>query len=333
MRWSVLFAVFVLLLGLGVFLKAQVRSFLAGPCGRRQVEKIVVIKPGQNLRTFLDTLHADGIVDSPFKMRLLARIAGYDRRIQAGEYRLSAAMQPRQLLDILARGKVLLHKLTIPEGYTQHQIALAFERSELGSAGAFLKAAANKALLKRYGIEAPTAEGYLFPDTYFFEKGVRPQKVVETMIRRFWETFNVRWRARARAMGLKVQQVVILASIIEKETADTAERPLIASVFYNRLKRRMRLESDPTVIYALKDFDGHLTRKDLNTPTPYNTYRRRGLPAGPIANPGAAALKAALYPAHTDFLYFVAKHDGTHQFSVSLEAHRQAVRKYQRQAR
>jgi len=331
--WPVLLLALAVLLGLGAYLKVQVHTFLARPCGRRNVEKVVVVKPGQSLRALLDALHADGIVDSPLRLRLLARIAGYDRRIQAGEYRLSAAMRPRELLDTLARGKVLCHKLTIPEGYTQYQIARAFEKSGIGSAAAFLKAAADKALLKRLGIDAPTAEGYLFPDTYFFEKGVAPQTAVETMIARFWETFDTRWRARAGAMGLGVHQVVILASMIEKETADPDERPLIASVFYNRMKRHMRLESDPTVIYGIRDFNGNLTRKDLDTPTPYNTYRRRGLPAGPIANPGAAALKAALYPADTRFLYFVARRDGTHQFSTSLEAHRRAVRKYQRRLR
>jgi UPF0755 protein len=149
------------------------------------------------------------------------------------------------------------------------------------------------------------------------------------MTRRFREAFSDAWRARAHALGMSVHEVVTLASIIEKETGDPAERPLIASVFHNRLERGMRLETDPTVIYGIEDFDGNLTRKHLRTPTPYNTYLNKGLPPGPIASPGKAALEAALYPAESGYLFFVSRKDGTHQFSSTLKEHREAVRKYQ----
>ena len=149
------------------------------------------------------------------------------------------------------------------------------------------------------------------------------------MVRRFQEVFTPAWEERARERKMTVHQVVTLASIIEKETGAPAERPVISSVFHNRLQKDMRLASDPTVIYGIKDFNGNLTRKDLTTPTPYNTYKIKGLPPGPIANPGADAIQAALYPADTDFLFFVSKRDGTHHFSKTYPEHEKAVRKYQ----
>jgi len=179
------------------------------------------------------------------------------------------------------------------------------------------------------GLGAETLEGYLFPDTYFFPKDVTVEKIISTMVLRFWSIFSPAWKERAKHYGLTVHQVVTLASIIEKETGAAFERPLISSVFHNRLRKKMRLESDPTVIYGIKNFDGNLTRKHLKTRTPYNTYAIRGLPVGPIANPGRASLEAALFPEKTSFIYFVSKKDTTHHFSTNLKEHNRAVRKYQ----
>jgi len=155
------------------------------------------------------------------------------------------------------------------------------------------------------------------------------EQIISTMVNRFRSVFSTEWALRAKELGFTVDQIVTLASIIEKETGAAFERPIISSVFHNRLKKKMRLESDPTVIYGIKNFDGNLTRKHLGTLTPYNTYKIKGLPAGPIANPGRAALEAALYPEKTVFLYFVSKRDTTHYFSTNLKEHNQAVRKYQ----
>jgi len=179
------------------------------------------------------------------------------------------------------------------------------------------------------GLDTDTFEGYLFPDTYYFPKEAGVEKIISTMVERFRAVFVPEWRERAIQLGFTVNQIVTLASIIEKETGTPFERALISSVFHNRLKKKMRLESDPTVIYGIKDFNGNLTRKDLKTVTPYNTYQIRGLPAGPIANPGRASLEAALYPEDTSFIYFVAKKDSTHHFSTNLKDHNRAVRKYQ----
>jgi len=183
--------------------------------------------------------------------------------------------------------------------------------------------------VRQNGLAGMTFEGYLFPDTYFFPRDVTIEGIISTMVKRFWSVFVPEWQARAKDLGLSVHQTVTLASIIEKETGAAFERPIISSVFHNRLKKKMRLESDPTVIYGIKNFDGNLTKKHLTTRTPYNTYKIRGLPIGPIANPGSASLEAALYPDDTKYIYFVSRKDRTHQFSMNLKQHNRAVRKYQ----
>ncbi|MEJ2039528.1 MAG: endolytic transglycosylase MltG [Desulfosarcinaceae bacterium] len=219
--------------------------------------------------------------------------------------------------------------VTIPEGYTFKQIASELARLGLADEQAFIDLASDPATVHDFGLEGETMEGYLFPDTYYFPKGLPAKSIMAKMVERFRQQVPREWSQRARQLGLSLYQVITLASIIEKETGDASERPLISSVFHNRLKKHMRLESDPTVIYGIKNFDGNLTRKHLTTRTPYNTYTIRGLPKGPIANPGRDAIRAALYPAQTDFLFFVSKKDSTHHFSKTIEEHNRAVRKYQ----
>jgi UPF0755 protein len=242
---------------------------------------------------------------------------------------LSAAMPPRQILAIMVKGEVKLHKLTIPEGYNAYQIAELVSQAGYGAQDEFDKIVSDAALVRKLGLEAETLEGYLFPDTYFFPKDVTMEKIISTMVQRFWSIFKPEWQDRTKSLGFSVHQVVTLASIIEKETGAAFERPRISSVFHNRLRKKMRLESDPTVIYGIIDFDGNLTRKHLKTRTPYNTYKIRGLPVGPIANPGRASLEAALFPEKTAYIYFVSKKDTTHYFSTNLKEHNRAVRKYQ----
>jgi UPF0755 protein len=203
------------------------------------------------------------------------------------------------------------------------------QRSGFDSARDFYQSTLDKELLKKLGIQADTFEGYLFPDTYYFPKNVRRDQIIQTMVDRFRSVFNREWQARSKALGYSVHEIVTLASIIEKETGEGSERPVISSVFHNRLRRRMRLEADPTVIYGINNFNGDITRKDLETPTPYNTYKIEGLPPGPIASPGFASLSAALYPADTAYIFFVAKGDRTHHFSTTYKEHNRAVRKYQ----
>jgi UPF0755 protein len=308
----------------------ELRIYADTPANVSTSQNVIVnVRPGQTLRTTADILRQANLIKSRLKFILISRIKGLDKHLKAGEYLLSAAMPPRQILEIMVKGEVNLHKLTVPEGYSIPQIAVLVENANFGSKIDFIKAATDTVLASKNGIVAATFEGYLFPDTYFFPREVAMEQIISAMVNRFWSVFTTEWKVRAKDLGFTVHQIVTLASIIEKETGAAFERPIISSVFHNRLKKKMRLESDPTVIYGIKNFDGNLTRKHLNTHTPYNTYKIRGLPAGPIANPGRASLEAALYPERSVFIYFVSKKDNTHYFSTNLKEHNQAVRKYQ----
>ncbi len=321
--------IMLILCVLGIWTAIDVVQYANTAGSRQSVETLITILPRQQMKTTAESLYRSGIIAAPNYFYLYARSAGYDRKIQAGEYLLSGVMTPRQILEILAGGKVFLHKVTIPEGYDLKEIAAAFAGAGLISESRFLHAARDPQLCHGWKIEADTAEGYLFPDTYYFPKGAGSEKIITAMIQRFRQVFTPEMAQQAKAEGLSVHQAVTLASIIEKETGADNERPLVSSVFHNRLKRRMRLESDPTVIYGMEHFDGNITRRDLTTPTPYNTYTRQGLPPGPIASPGLKSLKAAVNPAQSDYLYFVSRKDKTHQFSRTWDEHLQAVNRYQ----
>jgi len=292
-------------------------------------EKLIIIKPGHGFKSFSKNLQKDGIVKDLYKFNLFARIKGYDKKIKAGEYILSPSMTPYKILQILTAGKVCLYKITIPEGYNIRQIASITARAELCTETEFLSSVTDSSFVHEEGIDAETFEGYLFPDTYYFSKDATPEKIISAMVKRFRSVFTPINKEQAKKLGLSIHQVVTLASIIEKETGDPEERSVISSVFHNRLKKKMRLESDPTVIYGIKEFDGNIKKRHLKTSTPYNTYKFPGLPPGPIANPGERAIEAALFPADTDFLYFVSKKDNTHKFSTNIRDHNKAVRKYQ----
>jgi peptidoglycan lytic transglycosylase G len=323
--FSVLFLSFAAIAG--ILMDLQI--YADRPTTADEKNLIFVIRSGQGFETIAKNLKDAGLLKRPFKFNLLARLSGRDKKIKAGEYLIPPLMTPNRLLDLLVSGKVRLYRLTIPEGFRLAQIAAAVESAGLASADDFLKAATDPRRVKQEGIEAAHFEGYLFPDTYYFAKSESPEEILSAMVDRFRAVFTRQWRDRADRMGFTVHQIVTLASIIEKETGAAFERPIISSVFHNRLKKRMRLESDPTVIYGIEAFDGNLTRKHLSASTLYNTYRIRGLPPGPIASPGAEALAAALFPADTRYFYFVSKKDGTHQFSSNIKDHNRAVRKYQ----
>ncbi len=311
----------------GVWIDLQ--YFARRPAGQDDTPVVIAVASGQSFDEVTHELVRRHIVSSEQRFRFLARLRGEDKRLKAGEYALTSTMTPLQVLDTLVRNKVLLHRLTIPEGFSNAQIAAEITRLGLADAAEFVQLVNDPNLAAGLGHRVDSLEGYLYPDTYYFPKGVTARKIIETMVRRFDTQFPEAWRQRAAELKMSVHQVVTLASIIEKETGAPQERPLISSVFHNRMKKKMRLESDPTVIYGIKDFDGNLTRKHLITPAPHNTYLIAGLPPGPIANPGHAAIEAALFPAQSDFLYFVSKQDGTHAFSKSYRAHRAAVHKYQ----
>jgi len=319
--------IFAFLVATAVYVDIYI--YAGKPVSAEPVKQVIIVKPGQKFKSLSQILYKKGVINHPAKFRLFSRIKGYDKNIKAGEYILSSTMTPKIILEIFVIGKVRLHRITMPEGYNLRQVAQVVSRAGFGTQADFFKAATNADLVHSKGIDAQTFEGYLFPDTYYFTKDATPEKIISSMVKRFWSVFKPEWKNRAKTLGFTIHQVVTLASIIEKETGAAVERPIISSVFHNRLKRRIRLESDPTVIYGIKDFNGNITRRDLAENTPYNTYRIKGLPPGPIANAGIKAIEAVLYPADTRFLYFVSKKDNTHQFSTNLKDHNRAVQKYQ----
>ncbi|MEH0020501.1 MAG: endolytic transglycosylase MltG [Desulfobacter sp.] len=305
------------------------KTFLNTPADPGAASQTFVVSPGQSLDTISRNLVRDGLVTDAFRFKLYTRMKKSATRIKAGEYHLSPALPPDRILAALLSGRVKLYRFTIPEGLNMEEIAGLAEQSGFCTSETFLRLCRDKTFISELGMPGHTLEGYLYPDTYYFPKDTDCRSVILKMVSTFNRVFTMQWKERANEMGFSIHDIVTLASIIEKETGDASERPLIASVFHNRLKKRMRLESDPTVIYGVDDYHGRIRYKHLRRKTPYNTYQIRGLPPGPIASPGALALEAALYPAQSDYLFFVSKNDTTHKFSRTLKEHNRAVKKYQ----
>ena len=305
------------------------KNFASTPAGTVTKIRSFSIRPGQHLAGIAEKLEEKGFITSRITFKILVLIQKKSALLQAGEYDLAVSMSPQEILNKLVNGKVRLHRLTIPEGLNLEEISLLINKSGLDTDGTFLSLCRDRGFVQKMGISSHTLEGYIFPETYFFADKSPGCLLIKTMVDRFNTVFTDAWKKRAAELGLSVHQVVTLASIIEKETGTAFERPIISSVFHNRLKRGMRLESDPTVIYGIPNFNGNITRKDLRTPTPYNTYTIKGLPPGPIASPGKESLKATLYPSKSNYIFFVSKKDTTHYFSTNLREHNRAVRKYQ----
>ncbi|MBW1996556.1 MAG: endolytic transglycosylase MltG [Deltaproteobacteria bacterium] len=317
---------------LAIFLSLGVGLFMISPAEKGGKDQVIVVEEGQTLREVANELEEKYIISSKTLFLLWAKIMGYGRRIKSGEYVLNSAMPPVRIFEKLTKGMILTHPVTIPEGFTRAQIARLLATKGLVDERKFLSLTSDPSLLEDFGISGPSLEGYLYPDTYHFGKGISGLSIIETMVKRFWQMVGP-LKKRVEERGMTLSEVITLASIVEKETGLGEERPIIASVFLNRLKKGMRLESDPTVIYGIENFSGNLTRKDLARRTPYNTYVIRGLPPGPIANPGLESIMAVLYPAETDYLYFVSRNDGSHHFSKTLTEHNKAVRLYQKRGK
>ena len=288
------------------------------------------VQRGAPLARIARNLETGGFVKDARTVIWLAEYRDLASRLKAGEYRISAALTPVEILERIAAGTVETYEVVLPEGLTAAQIGERIEAAALVDAEEFAKIVGDPATAQVLGVEGDTLEGYLFPETYRLPRDLPPLEIARAMV----SEFRAVWKEvepKAREQDLSMREVVTLASIIEKETGAAEERPLIASVFRNRLARGMRLETDPTVIYGIPDFDGNLRRRDLeNDDNPYNTYRIRGLPPGPIANPGADALRAVVNPADSKFLYFVSRNDGTHKFSTTYKEHVVAVNTFQR---
>jgi UPF0755 protein len=305
------------------------------PVSETGKNKIILIPTGSTFSSAAQLLETEGLIKSKRCFYILAWWENATTRIQAGEYELSPTQTPVEILDYLVRGKIRQYIVTIPEGYNLFQINGLLENAKLISGDSFLKVARDSKILRTLGIKADSAEGYVYPDTYQLTKKVTEFEMLRTFVNRFWEVWNSEgFGRRTEELGVKIHDIVTLASIVEKEAMLSRERPLIACVFWNRLKKTMPLQADPTVHYGIlvetKAKKRRLMWKDLRKMTPYNTYVDIGLPKGPISNPGKESIRATLYPSKKDYFYFVSKNDGTHYFSRTLAEHNRAVDQYQR---
>ena len=280
-------------------------------------------------------LEQKGVIAHWFWFLGYVKTVGHGRVLQAGEYLFDRPMTIPEAANKLFRGQVYFHEVVIPEGFSLFDIADLLEKRRLAPRAAFLEAARRGELIFDLAPQAHSLEGFLFPDTYRFPRHTTPEQIVQTMVSRFRQVYQERWKFLLAGNSMRVLEAVTLASLVEKETAEADERNRIAAVFRNRLKIGMPLQCDPTVIYAARlngTFDGKIYQGDLASKSPYNTYVHAGLPPGPIANPGLKSIEAALEPASVDCLYFVSNHIGGHTFSKTLEAHNRAVAVYRRGA-
>jgi UPF0755 protein len=296
-------------------------------------EKKVVIPRGSTLVEITALFAREKALPHPMAFRGLVLLTGTGRRLHYGEYTFPSPPSAYVAWRKLVTGDVVKYPVVVRPGANLYDVATILGAYSLADPEAFLKAATSKATLERLELPGESAEGYLVPDTYNLVKALSPEEILEIMVRPFRNRFTPEMERRATEEGLSVHEVITIASIIEKETRIPEEKPIISSVIRKRLSLGMPLQMDPTVIYGAKRFDGKVTRKDLQTPGPYNTYLNRGLPPGPIANPGPASIAAALAPANTDYLYFVSNNDGSHTFSRTLPEHNRAVEQLRRALR
>lgn len=322
------------LLGL-VLASAYLYHFYQSPyLPQAEQEKVEVeIARGTTPKEVSHLLFKNGIIEHEKIFYGLGKAMGVWPKLKSAEYLLSPSLSPKQIFEILVSGQGIKRQILVREGENIYQIAKEMERLKIATYEEALKQMSNKSLLEHYGLWQQgihSLEGYLQPNTYFYEK----RDSVDFILRRMADSFFKIWKPEfddlAKSMRLSRHEVVILSSIVEKETGAAFERPVIASVFLNRLKKRMRLQSDPTTIYGIwPEYHGNITKKMLNTPSAYNTYTLNGLPKGPISNPSLEAILAVLHPQETDYLYFVSKNDGTHMFSKTYAEHLNWVKKLQ----
>jgi UPF0755 protein len=306
--------------------------YVGSPVNHFTTPRIIEIPKGASLFQITEIMNNAGLVANRPFFWLLTLAKGVRKQIRAGEYEITGTLSPAEILDKLVRGEIKYYTVMLPEDITMNEVARRLLDDKLVNEKEFMALAVDREFLASLGIGAESIEGYLFPETYQFDRSMTTKEVIRVIVRQFWKEITPELRSRAEKMGLTLNEWVTLASIIGKESGNREEKPLISAVFHNRLKRGMKLQSDPTAVYHLERAGTPVKtvlRSHLLKDTPYNTYRIAGLPPGPIANPGIDSLRAALYPAQTGYLYFVAKNDGSHEFSTTLNAHNVAVLKYQ----
>jgi UPF0755 protein len=291
------------------------------------------IAPGMSSMEIANQLVDKNLIRSPWAFLFATHLSGANHNLQVGSYRLSGAMSVLQIIDHIKTGRVITHQLVVPEGLTVAQIGKLWEKDGLGTVLAFNQAASDAKWQLNYKIKAKTLEGYLFPNTYQFPDGAPPQVLIQTMLDEFAKRWTAELSEEAKSLGYTRHEIITLASIIEAEARVPDERPLISAVFHNRLRRGWKLQADPTALYGLGNPDRPPRAADLRADSPYNTYLYKGLPPGPICNPGMAAILAALRPASAPYMYFVAIGDGKHHFSKTLREHQNIINKIKRNRR
>ena len=322
-------------IALAILAAALLTAFLfldTHPAGSWE-RRLVLVPKGIPAREVVRILREGRILPHPLAFHALVLVTFSGRGLHYGEYAFPTPPSAFDAWRRLVRGDVIKYEVTVHPGANLYDVAKLLEGEKLVTAEVFLATAASPAVLRRLGIPGESAEGYLFPESYIFVKPVTPEEILEFMVRQFRRKVPPDAEKRAKEAGLSLHQVVTIASIIEKETGVEEEKPIVSAVIRNRLAIGMPLQMDPTVIYGVKRFDGTVTRTDLRTAGPYNTYLNRGLPPGPISNPGLAALDAALTPSKAEYLYFVSNNDGSHTFSRTLPEHIRAVERFRRAAR
>lgn len=299
------------------------------PPSKEKAWREVEVTPGMSFKTISSVLRKEGVIRYRGYFELIGRLQGISRRVRAGYYGFSTNMSLWDVLEALRKGRIIEYEVVIPEGYNIYQIGWTLANTPLISdPEQFIKLVRNKDYVRSLGVEADSLEGYLFPDTYYLPKGVKLEDIPRKMAQRYKAVFGDSLRSRAGELGMTEHEIVTLASIIEKEAKVGAERKLISAVYHNRLRQGMRLQADPTAVYGTKAWITKVTRSDLKRKSPYNTYLRKGLPPGPIANPGEGSILAALYPENVDYLFFVAQGDGSHFFSRDFASHEKAISRY-----
>ena len=296
-------------------------GYYMSPTASAEELVFITIAPGSNTTTIANHLATNNLIRSSLVFRLVVRYRGIGTKLRAGNYQLSRDMSLNQILDEIKKGQITYQTFTVPEGKTAKAIAELWEASELGTADSFIEAMQSPELLQKYIPEGVSVEGYLFPSTYKFAEGSTARTVVRMMLSESEKRWDETLAEEAKALGFTRHEIITLASIIEREAASKEEIPIISGVFHNRLKDNWRLQADPTVLYALGEPKRLLTRVDLAYVSPYNTYLNKGLPPGPIGNPGMASILGALRPEETEFYYFVATDEGKHHFSKTLAEH------------
>jgi len=326
---KILFYAFVLPCIVAVVSGAWLFIYAKTPIDAAKVTTVLVdIPTGASFIKVTKILSDAGLVKSRLLFYGLVGFKWGARSIRAGEYEFATSLSPSEMVDKLIRGDIKNYRVTIPEDYSLKEVAARLKEYRLIDEKTFFALAEDKMFLSSLGVQGSSIEGYLFPDTYFLNRSMTTREIMRNMVDRFWSKISPEMINKAAKKGFEPHQFVTFASLVGKESGNSAEKPMIAAVFYNRLKKGMPLQSDPTAVYDLKDFNGKILRSHYKRESPYNTYIIKGLPPGPIANPGLDSFRAILNPADVDYLYFVSQKDGTHFFSSSLDAHNNAVLRF-----